>query len=77
MERKQSDLGPYCFQCRLPKNISRRERADNKSVALVQNGLIPMQGFRFFFNIGGFKHIKLTTVLIWVVYYDTDTCMHI
>ena len=28
--REQSDLGPYCLQCRLPKNISRREMQKTK-----------------------------------------------
>ena len=30
--KEQSDLGPYCLQYRLPKNISRREEQTTKAV---------------------------------------------
>ena len=30
--KEQSDLGPYCLQYRLPKNISRREEQTTKVV---------------------------------------------
>ena len=76
MEREQSDLGPYVRNVGYLRTYA-EEREQTTKLWLVQNGLIPMQGFRFLFNIGGFKHIKLTTVDIWVVYSDTDTCMHI
>ena len=46
-QREQSDLGPYCLQCRLPKNISRREQ----TTKVVTGGLTRILAYRC--SLGG------------------------